>query len=206
VVITQVQPINVVFAIPEVSLSQVLQASATNKQLKVEAWDRDNRNKLTDGTLLAIDNQLNTSTGTISLKAKFANDKQELFPNQFVNVHLQLGAKTDAIIVPTIAVQLGKVGSYVYTVNEDQTVSISKVKVGAASGDNSIIEEGLEPGQKVVIDGLDKLRDGAKVKAIDRAAQASASAAEQASKPQKKKRDASGGGASPNKGNPSASN
>jgi multidrug efflux system membrane fusion protein len=204
VVITQVQPINVVFAIPEVSLSQVLQANTANKQLKVEAWDRDNRNKIADGTLLAIDNQLNTSTGTINIKAQFANGNQQLFPNQFVNVHLLLGAQQDAITVPTVAVQLGKVGSYVYTVNEDQTVSLSKVKIGASSGDKSIIEEGLTPGQKVVIDGLDKLRDGAKVKVIDRAAQASA-AAEKESKPHKK-RDASSSAEGRNKGNASATN
>ena len=205
VIITQVQPINVVFAIPEVSLSQVLQANATNKQLKVEAWDRDNRNKLAEGVLLAIDNQLNTSTGTISIKAKFANDKQQLFPNQFVNVHLQLGTQENAITVPTIAVQLGKIGSYVYTVNEDQTVSLSKVKTGAVSGDNTIIEEGLAPGQIVVVDGLDKLRDGAKVKVIDRAAQASAPASAPASRPKRKRDD---GSASENrdKGNTSSSN
>ena len=206
VVITQVQPINVVFAIPEVSLSQVLQANIANKQLKVEAWDRDNRNKIADGTLLAIDNQLNTSTGTINIKAKFANDKLQLFPNQFVNVHLQLGAQPDAITVPTVAVQLSKIGNYVYTVNDDQTVSLGKVKVGASSGDNSIIEEGLTPGQKVVIDGLDKLRDGARVKIIDRSVQASASSQEQASKPQKKRDGGGGGTGSRNKDNASSSN
>ncbi|MEA5098454.1 MAG: MdtA/MuxA family multidrug efflux RND transporter periplasmic adaptor subunit [Burkholderiaceae bacterium] len=195
VVITQVQPINVVFAIPEVSLAQVLQAKSAQKQpLKVEAWDRDNRTKVADGQLMAVDNQLSTSTGTISIKAVFANDKQELFPNQFVNVHLQLGAQPNAITVPTVAVQMGKIGSYVYTVNEDMTVSLAKVKTGATSGDNTIIEEGLAPGQKVVIDGLDKLRDGAKIKVIERVPQASPSASAQASQPQEKRDVGSGPG------------
>ena len=204
VVITQVQPINIVFAIPEVSLSKVLQATAANSALKVEAWDRDNSNLLAEGNVLAIDNQLNTSTGTINIKAKFANDKQQLFPNQFVNVQLQLGVQPNAITVPTVAVQFGKVGNYVYTVNDDQTVSINKVKTGANSGSNTVIEEGLTQGQKVVVDGLDKLRDGAKIKTIDRAAQASASTAEK-DKSSRKKRAASSDAGSRSKGNASSS-
>jgi membrane fusion protein, multidrug efflux system len=193
VVITQTQPINVVFAIPEVSLSQVLTAARAAKgKLQVEAWDRDNRHKLADGELLAIDNQLSTSTGTVNLKARFANTDEALFPNQFVNVHLQLGVQAGATLLPSVALQLGKVGSYVYAVNPDQTVSISKVKLGAVSGDNTIIEEGVKPGQKVVVDGLDKLRDGALVKVIDRAAQQSAGG-EGASKGKHRQHDASGG-------------
>lgn len=172
VVITQTQPINVLFAVPETSLGQVLAAARAAKgKLQVEAWDRDNRHKLADGELLAIDNQLSTTTGTVNLKARFANADAVLFPNQFVNVHLQLGDQPDAIVVPSVALQQGKVGSYVYTVNPDQTVSISKVKTGAVSGDNTIIEEGVKPGQKVVVDGLDKLREGAQIKVIDRAMQ-----------------------------------
>ena len=172
VVITQTQPINVLFAVPETSLGQVLTAARAAKgKLQVEAWDRDNRHKLADGELLAIDNQLSTTTGTVNLKARFANADAALFPNQFVNVHLQLGDQPDAIVVPSVALQQGKVGSYVYTVNPDQTVSISKVKTGAVSGDNTIIEEGVKPGQKVVVDGLDKLREGAQIKVIDRAMQ-----------------------------------
>lgn len=188
VTITQTQPINVVFAVPEVNLSSVLQATRADKALKVEAWDRDNRHKLADGKLLALDNQLNTSTGTINIKATFANDQQQLFPNQFVNVNLQLGVRKDAVVVPTVAVQLGKVGSYVYTVGGDSTVSIAKVKTGPVSGTDTIIEDGLKPGQRVVIDGVDKLRNGAQVKVIDRAAQAreAASAAVGEAKGQKK--------------------
>ena len=167
-VITQIQPINVVFAVPETSLNQVLQARTAAAQLKVEAWDRDNRNRLAEGILLAIDNQLNASTGTVNLKAKFTNEQQQLFPNQFVNVHLQLGTQNDAITVPTVAVQLGKAGSYVYALTPDQTVSITKVSTGVVSGENTIILQGLQPGQRVVVDGLDKLREGAKIEVIDR--------------------------------------
>lgn len=175
VVITQTQPINVLFAVPETSLGQVLAAARAAKgKLQVEAWDRDNRHKLADGELLAIDNQLSTTTGTVNLKARFANADAALFPNQFVNVHLQLGDQPNATVLPSVALQQGKVGSYVYTVNPDQTVSISKVKTGAVSGDNTIIEEGVKAGQKVVVDGLDKLREGAQIKVIDRATQSAA--------------------------------
>ncbi|MEB0140945.1 MULTISPECIES: MdtA/MuxA family multidrug efflux RND transporter periplasmic adaptor subunit [unclassified Undibacterium] len=180
-VITQTDPINVVFAVPENNLTQVLQAAAVGKTpLKVEAWDRDNRNKISDGVLLAIDNQLNATTGTVNIKAKFANANQTLFPNQFVNIHLQLGVRKDVLTVATAALQLGKVGNYVYLVNADETVTIRKLKLGAVSGDNTIVEEGLEAGQKVVIDGLDKLRDGAKIKLIERSAKPAAGAARRA--------------------------
>ena len=177
VVITQIDPINVLFSVPETSLTNVLSASQDAKgQLKVEVWDRDNLHKIADGMLLAMDNQLNTATGTVNLKAKFSNEKESLFPNQFVNVHLQLGARINVVTVPTAAIQLGKVGSYVYTVNEDSTVSISKIVPGPVSGDNTVVENGLQSGQKVVIDGLDKLRDGAKIKVVDRSAKVDATA------------------------------
>lgn len=167
VVITQTQPINLVFAIPESSLDQVLEAKATQSQLQVEAWNRDRSKKLADGTLLAIDNQLNTGTGTVNMKARFTNEPQVLFPNQFVNVILQLGKQTGAITVPTAAVQLGKEGKYVYAVNGDQTVSLTKVSTGIISGFDTVITGGLQPGQQVVVDGLDKLRDGGKIEVID---------------------------------------
>ena len=174
VTITQDEPINVVFAVPEIDLTQVLKARATNPNLTVEAWDRDNKNKLSEGTILAIDNQLSTETGTISLKSKFDNKNHELFPNQFVNVRLHLGSQANAITIPTVAVQLGKPGHYVYRVNQDETVSLTKVKIGATSGENTIVEDGLEPGQVVVIDGLDKLRDKSKIRIVDRSAEAAA--------------------------------
>jgi multidrug efflux system membrane fusion protein len=199
VIITQDQPINVVFSLPEVNLDQVLQAMRETPALKVQAWDRNNARKLADGTLLAIDNQLNTLTGTVNLKARFGNEQQQLFPNQFINVRLQLVARRDALTVPTVAVQLGSVGSYVYVVNADQTVSVVKVKPGPVSGNNSIIEQGLHEGQKVVIDGLDKLREGAKVRVIDRVAQNDAAAAAAASPGKGQRRRHGPGGAADGK-------
>jgi multidrug efflux system membrane fusion protein len=195
VILTQDQPINVLFALPEVSLNQVLQAMRQNPSLAVQAWDRNNTQKLTDGTLLAIDNQLNTLTGTVNLKARFPNTDQKLFPNQFINVHLQLGAQPNALTVPTVALQLGTGGSYVYVVKPDQTVTVVKVKPGQVSGNDTIIEQGLQAGQKVVIDGLDKLREGAKVKVIDRVAQnnAAAAAAAAPAKGQRRRRGGAGG-------------
>jgi len=192
VVITQVQPINVVFAVPETSLGQVLQARTVTNQLKVTVWDRDNRNRLAEGTLLAIDNQLNPGTGTVNLKARFANEPSQLFPNQFVNVHLQLGTQANALTIPTAAVQLGKVGSYVYTVDTEQTVSIAQIATGFVSGDNTVVTQGLQPGQRVVVDGLDKLRDGAKIEVIDRTAADPSSGKDQ-------RRDRNGSGGDPGK-------
>lgn len=208
VIITQNQPINVVFALPEVSLDKVLRAMRQNPALKVEAWDRNNLHKITDGTLLALDNQLNTLTGTVNLKARFANEREQLFPNQFINVRLQLGAEPNAITVPTVALQLGTGGSYVYVVNPNQTVSIAKVKPGQVSGNDTIIEQGLTEGQKVVIDGLDKLREGSKVRVIDRAAQSQAMAAEAAALPargQRRRRGEGQNGGSEGNAHPPAS-
>ncbi len=179
VTITQEQPINVVFSIPEADLSKVLAAYAENNRLDVEAWDRDDRNLLSHGAILALDNQLSIDTGTISIKAKFENTDRKLYPNQFVNVHMQLGAVPDAVLVPTVAVQLGKQGNTVYRVDNDNKVSLVKVKVGATSGENTIIETGLQAGDVVVIDGVDKLRDGSQVKIVEQPSQP----AEQSEKP-----------------------
>ncbi|MBR7070540.1 MAG: MdtA/MuxA family multidrug efflux RND transporter periplasmic adaptor subunit [Oxalobacter sp.] len=167
VTITQEQPINVVFSIPEVDLSKVLEAYSADNRLAVEAWDRDDKNLLSQGVILALDNQLNTETGTIGIKAKFENTDRKLYPNQFVNVHMHLGAVQNAVLVPTAAVQLGKQGHTVYKVNGDGKVSLVKVRIGAVSGENTIIESGLEAGDTVVTDGVDKLRDGSQVKVVE---------------------------------------
>lgn len=173
VTITQIKPITVVFSVPETQLSQVLEPFNRGQKMAVEAWDRDNHNKLAGGTLLTIDNQLNTSTGTVKLKAEFANDNESLFPNQFVNAKLILGELKQATVIPAAAVQQGNVGTYVYLVNADATVSVRKVQVGPTVGDQTVIQQGLNAGDQVVVDGLDKLHDGSKIKAINRAAQAS---------------------------------
>lgn len=128
VTISQDNPINVVFSLPEASLTKVLQARKNQPQLKAEAWDRNNSHKLAEGELLAIDNQINTATGTLNLKAAFDNSDQVLFPNQFVNVKLDLGTITDAVLVPTSAIQTGKEGQFVYTVGTDNTVKVVPVK------------------------------------------------------------------------------
>ncbi len=163
--ITQLKNISVVFAVPEQYLTQLMQIMDNPSQnIGVEAWDRQNTQKLADGKLIALDNQVTTATGTINIKAEFDNHNQHLFPNQFVNVHMDLGKIPNAIVVPTVALQLGANGSFVYKVNADQTVSAVNVKTGAVVGDNTVITEGtLVANDTVVTDGVDKLKDGAKV-------------------------------------------
>jgi multidrug efflux system membrane fusion protein len=175
VVITQVQPISVVFSIPEDRLGAVrrrLQADAT---LPVDAYDRDGKVKLASGKLLTLDNQIDPATGTIKLKAEFANDDGALFPNQFVNVRMHVDTLANAIVVPTPAVQRGSPGTFVYRVNGDNTVSVQPVKLGPVDGEATVVNEGLKDGDRVVVDGTDKLRDGAAIEPIDRNAAASAS-------------------------------
>ena len=172
VTISQDNPINVVFSLPEASLTKVLQARKNQPQPKAEAWDRNNSHKLAEGELLAIDNQINTATGTLNLKAAFDNSDQVLFPNQFVNVKLDLGTITDAVLVPTSAIQTGKEGQFVYTVGTDNTVKVVPVKTGEVSGLHTQILQGVSPGQTVVADGLDRLRNGAKIHPVNRAEQA----------------------------------
>ena len=172
--ITQDNPINVVFSLPEERLAKVVQARKNQAQLKAEAWDRNNSRKLADGVLLAIDNQINTATGTLNLKASFENGDQLLFPNQFVNVKLDLGVIDNAVLVPSAALQTGKEGSFVYLVEAGNTVKVVPVKTGEVSGLNTQILQGVTPGQTVVVDGLDKLRNGAKIHPVDRAKQAAA--------------------------------
>ena len=172
VTISQDNPINVVFSLPEASLTKVLQARKNQPQLKAEAWDRNNSQKLAEGELLAIDNQINTATGTLNLKAAFDNSDQVLFPNQFVNVKLDLGTIVDAVLVPTSAIQTGKEGQFVYTVGADNTVKVVPVKTGEVSGLHTQILQGVSPGQTVVADGLDRLRNGAKIHPVNRAEQA----------------------------------
>lgn len=161
--ITQIKPINVVFAVPEDRLSTVLKQMNSGSRLPVDALDRDGKTKLASGFLLTTDNQIDATTGTIKLKGEFANDDAALFPNQFVNVRLQLTVNKGATIVPSAAVQQGSVGSYVYVVKQDNTVNMRPIATGANSGGNVTVTRGLNAGERVVIDGLDKLRDGAPV-------------------------------------------
>jgi multidrug efflux system membrane fusion protein len=163
VVITQTQPITVIFSIPSDNLAAVVSKINDHQQLMVEAWDRDDKNKLATGVLLTVDNQIDTTTGTVKLKAEFTNTDNTLFPNQFVNIHLRTETRHDVILVPTSASQRGTQGTFFYVVDENKTVSLRPVVLGQISGNMMAVEKGLAPGEKVVTDGADKLRQGAKV-------------------------------------------
>jgi membrane fusion protein, multidrug efflux system len=164
VVITQMQPMSVIFTIPEDKISQVTKRLHEGVTLPVMAYDRTDTAQIASGTLATTDNQVDTSTGTVKLRAMFPNDKEELFPQQFVNARLLVDTLKDAVVVPTAAIQLGAPGSYVYVVNtSDSTVSVRVVKTGPSDGQRTAIESGLELGETVVTDGVDRLYDGAKV-------------------------------------------
>jgi len=175
VVITQVQPIDVVFPIPESNLPRVQRRLREGDPPIVDAYDRNQTRKLATGKLSTIDNQIDTATGTIKLKAAFANDDGALFPNQFVNVRMLLDTLRGATIVPSAAILRGAPGTFVYVVKDDKTVTVRPVKVGPIEGENAVIDSGVTPGEAVVVDGTDRLREGAKVEAIARGAPASAS-------------------------------
>ncbi|MGH8743950.1 MAG: MdtA/MuxA family multidrug efflux RND transporter periplasmic adaptor subunit [Burkholderiales bacterium] len=168
VVITQLQPIAVIFTIPEDSIPQVMKKLQAGNPLAVDAYDRAGKIKLATGFLLTADNQIDPTTGTVKLKAQFANEDYQLFPNQFVNARMLIDVKKSATVVPTAAVQRGSLGTFVYVVKPDQTVTVRQVKPGPAQGEQTAIESGLDPGEMIVIDGMDKLREGAKVEAIGR--------------------------------------
>jgi multidrug efflux system membrane fusion protein len=161
-VITQLQPITVIFTIPEDSLPQVLKKLRAGEKLTVDAYDREQKVKLATGSLLTVDNQIDQTTGTVRLKAIFDNDDAALFPNQFVNARLLLDVKKGAVVVPSVAIQRGTQGAFVYVIDQEQTAAARPVKVGATQGDDASVE-GVKPGEMVVVDGADKLRDGAKV-------------------------------------------
>jgi multidrug efflux system membrane fusion protein len=157
------QPISILFNIPEDQLPDVLAKLRAGARLKAEAYDRAGRNKLADGFLLTVDNQIDQTTGTSKLKATFPNNDSALFPNQFVNVRLALDTKKNALIIPTVAVQRGPTGTFVYAVRDDSTVTVRSVKVGLTQGNDVSIDEGLQAGEKVVVDGAEKLTEGMKV-------------------------------------------
>ena len=162
-VITEVEPILVIFTLPEDDLQTVLKQVRAGTRLTVDAYDKAQKTKLASGVLLTLDNQIDPTTGTIRLKAEFPNEDGRLFPNQFVNAHLLVDTLQDATLIPTAAVQRGVQGTYVYVVGPQQSVSVRPVTLGAAEGDEVAVSEGLAPGELVVVDGTDKLREGAKV-------------------------------------------
>lgn len=163
VVITQLQPVSVLYTVPQDLLPQVMKRLQSGDVITVEAWDRDQKTKLADGTLASADNQVDPQTGTVKLKAQFANDDGGLFPNQFVNVRMKLDTLRNAVIVPSAAVQRGAQGMFVYVVRPDNTVALRNVKLGPLDGQRQAIADGLAAGEVVVTDGTDRLRPGAQV-------------------------------------------
>lgn len=163
VVITELSPISVLFSLPEDDVPQVMQQVTAGAQLQATVYDRTNTNELAVGSLTAVDNLVNTSTGTVQLRAVFKNADNRLFPNEFVNVQLLVNTLKSTIVVPVAAVQRGVPGTFVYIVNANDTVSLRKVALGPTAGDRVAVLSGLNPGEQVVTDGAEQLRDGAKV-------------------------------------------
>jgi multidrug efflux system membrane fusion protein len=162
-VITQVQPMAVLFTIPEDNLSEVLRRVRAGQHLSVEAYDRSGQNKIADGRVLTVDNLIDQNTGTTRLKAIFDNKDNTLFPNQFVNIRLLVEIKKDRIIIPAAAIQRGPQGAFVYVLSHNDTVDVRPVQVGIIDGVNASIDQGLSERERVVTDGTDKLRAGSKV-------------------------------------------
>jgi multidrug efflux system membrane fusion protein len=162
-VITQLQPISVIFSLPQDQLPQVVAKLRSGGQLPVAAYDRDDTAKIATGTLASIDNQIDTTTGTYKLKATFSNNDNILFPNQFVNVHLLVDTKRNLVVVPVTAIQRGPQGTYVYAVDKSNVAKIRSVTIAQSTNENAGLSSGLNPGDTVVIDGQDKLQDGSQV-------------------------------------------
>jgi membrane fusion protein, multidrug efflux system len=163
VVITELKPISVLFTVPEDNLQAIARRLQTGATLPTSAFDRGAANKIADGTLQTFDSQIDPTTGTIKLRAIFPNEDERLFPNQFVNIVLLLDTHKDVTTMSTAGIQRGVPGTFVYLVNADNTVSVRPVKLGVTDGDRVEVLSGLNPGDRVVIDGADKLRDGAKI-------------------------------------------
>lgn len=167
VVITQTQPISVVFTIPEVDLQKVLEPLRSGKELAVEAWDRNEQQLIETGVLRTVDNQINIATGTVRLKAEFSNADEILFPNQFVNVRLRVNTVENAIVIPADAVQFGSRGTYVYVVDAKSRSIIHDVVLGPSDGTWQAVTQGVAVGDQVVLEGLDRLREGRPVKIVN---------------------------------------
>jgi len=163
VVITQIQPISVLFTIPEDNLQAIAKRLQSGATLPVTALDRSGANKLADGTLTTFDSQIDPTTGTIKLRGQFPNENKTLYPNQFVNIRLLLDTHKDVVTTSTAGIQRGVPGTFVYLIKDDSTVTVRPVKLGVTDGNRVEVLSGLEPGDRIVIDGADKLREDAKV-------------------------------------------
>jgi membrane fusion protein, multidrug efflux system len=163
VIVTELQPMSVLFSLPEDDVEQITQQVHAGRTLAVEAYDRTQSTELASGTLETMDNEVNSTTGTVELRAMFDNKDNHLFPQQFVNIRLLVRVLPDQTTVPTAAIQRGAEGNFVYVVNRDRTVSVRNVVLGPTDNDKVDVTSGLRPGEVVVVDGADRLKDGAAV-------------------------------------------
>ncbi|MCX5620206.1 MULTISPECIES: efflux RND transporter periplasmic adaptor subunit [Bombella] len=161
--LTQMQPISVIFTLPQNNLPEVQEQLNSHPSLTVEAWSSDNTHKLATGTVNALDSQIDTSTGTVRLRGIFPNEDERLFPNEFVNAHLLVQTIQNALLVPSNAVQTGPDGQFVYVIEKDMTAAVHPVKLGQSDDNNSVILSGVAEGDRIVTDGINHLRPGSKV-------------------------------------------
>lgn len=168
VVITQTQPMAITFTLPEGELTPVLTRFRRGDPLAVQAWDRSERVLFGEGVLESLDNQIDATTGTLKLKARFDNEAELLIPNQFVNIRLRVERLENAVLIPSAALQFGSRGNFAYVVGEDSKVELRVVEVGPSDGERTVITQGLVAGERVVMEGTDRLRDGAEVEVVDR--------------------------------------
>jgi multidrug efflux system membrane fusion protein len=166
VVITQTLPISLMFTLPEVELPAVLRPFRAGQTLRVEAWDRNEKIKLAEGHLDSLDNLIDTATGTVKLKARFENAEELLFPNQFVNVRLLVETRKQALLIPAAALQFGARGTFVYVIDGQDKVQLRPVVAGPSNGQMTLIEEGVAVGERLVLEGTDRLRDGSLVEVV----------------------------------------
>jgi multidrug efflux system membrane fusion protein len=166
VVITQTHPVDVVFTLPENNIATIVRAQKSGNPVIVEAWDRTNTTKITQGQLLSLDNQIDTTTGTIKLKARFDNQDDALFPNQFVNARIKVDTLKNAVVVPTAAVQMGNEGNFIWVLNDQNKVSKHLVTLAIQDSQQVVIASGLSAGERVVTDGIDRLTEGAQVEVL----------------------------------------
>ena len=167
VVITQTQPVAITFTLPESDLPPVISRFRNGEELAVQAWDRGERLLLGEGVLQSLDNQIDATTGTLKLKAKFDNEAELLLPNQFVNVRLRVETLDDALLIPSAALQFGSQGNFTYVVGEDSKVELRTLVVGPSNGETTVIKEGLRAGEQIVMEGTDRLRSGAQVEIVN---------------------------------------
>jgi multidrug efflux system membrane fusion protein len=193
VVITQTKPISVAFTLPEGQLPAVVGRFRSGQPLVVEAWDRDDKRLQAEGVLQSLDNQIDTTTGTLKLKARFANDDEILFPNQFVNIRLRADLLPKAVLIPSAAVQFGSQGTFAYVMDGEKKVKVRKLETGPDDGQHTVVKSGLQPGERVVLEGTDRLRDGSEVEVVHDRDEVPAQPSEQLQGAKPEGQDAKGG-------------